>query len=445
VRSGVAWQLWFGSVVLPLIQLGACSPPREYAEPQGGDRTEEQGGSAGEGVMSNSDAGGGGALSEPDGEGGAAPGAGGTTAVPSTTGGSVNWNQGGSSSGGAQTGGRGNNSAGAAGRVGCMPPPSPQNGSVQASGEVGAEAVYECSVGFTLDGSSKRLCQADGTWTGAAPTCEPLDCGALPASPHAKYDVPCSTYACTATAGCESGYGSTTYPIFTCTKAGTWDGLTPVCTPCRIEAEDDTLAYWLLEDSSGQSFRDSGPNQLNGVLGATTAAETSDPTWTTKGRFGSGLLFDRGKEQFLRVNRGVSFGGNQFTIEVWVRPGPGISEVLRSNAVILKLDVPSKIEWQISNGTSWTTSSVAAEVRADTWHTIALTYDGAAMRTYMDSGQFSESVSASVTLPTPTEFYLGGQGNFLNGTLGPVRMSSTAHTRDKIAADANAGRRCTPP
>ena len=444
MRSRVAWQLWLSWIVLPLVQLGACAPAREYAEPESGDPAGDEG-SAGEGAIPNVDAGEAGALGESVSKGGAAPGSGGTTGVHGNSGGTVNWSQGGIATGGFQTGGRASNSGGAPGRVSCPLPPSPQNGSVQASGDVGSDAVYECSVGYKLSGPPKRACQTDGTWSGAAPTCEPLNCGALPTAPYVKYDVPCSTYACTATAGCESGYGSTAYPIFTCTKAGTWDGLLPTCTPCRVEAESDTLAYWLLEDGSGQSFRDSGPNQLNGVLGATTSAETSDPTWTTKGRFGSGLAFDRAKNQFLRVNRGISFSSGQFTIEVWVRPSAGISEVLRSNAVILKLDVPSKIEWQISNGTTWTTVSVTADVRADTWHTVALTYDGAAMRTYMDSGQFTESMSASVTLPAPTEFYLGGQGDFLNGTLGPIRISSTAHSRDKITTDANAGRRCTPP
>ena len=36
----------------------------------------------------------------------------------------------------------------------------------------GAVASYECSEAFQLEGVETRECQADGTWTGAAPTCQ---------------------------------------------------------------------------------------------------------------------------------------------------------------------------------------------------------------------------------------------------------------------------------
>ena len=36
----------------------------------------------------------------------------------------------------------------------------------------GTTAKYACDDGFRLIGSSKRLCQRDGSWAGRAPTCE---------------------------------------------------------------------------------------------------------------------------------------------------------------------------------------------------------------------------------------------------------------------------------
>ena len=48
----------------------------------------------------------------------------------------------------------------------------PENGSVDDGGNLpGTIAKYTCYYGFRLVGSSKRLCQKYGSWTGEAPIC----------------------------------------------------------------------------------------------------------------------------------------------------------------------------------------------------------------------------------------------------------------------------------
>ena len=37
---------------------------------------------------------------------------------------------------------------------------------------VGATATYTCDTGYTLNGNNTRTCQASGTWSGTAPTCD---------------------------------------------------------------------------------------------------------------------------------------------------------------------------------------------------------------------------------------------------------------------------------
>ena len=427
MRTRVAGYLPLFATLLPIVQFGACSTVRDYKE---GGAGEQERGSAGDRSMPDVQGGEGGAFVEPSGEGGKLPGTGGTTST-SSSGGTLGSNQGGRSSGGVPASGGVSSAGGSAAQVSCAPPPSPAEGSVRISGAgVGAQATYACGAGRRLSGVATRECQADGTWSGVTPTCPLLDCGQPMLGPHVSFSASCTTYACDGKFSCETGYAFNAEANRTCGKDGTW-GTTPECVSCRLQVESDTLALWELEDGTGQPFKDSGPNKLNGTLGATTSTETSDPTWTTEGRFGAGVNFERASSQFLRVNKGVALG-NQFTVEAWVRPKAGVSEVLSSNAVTLTLEAPSRVRWQIHDGTQWISYSAQDDLTADTWHHVALTWDGEKVAAYRDGSQIYLPTTRPATLPVPTEFYLGGQVDFFDGTLGPVRISSTAHSQPKI-------------
>ena len=429
MRTRVPGYLPLLATLLPFTQFGACSTVRDYAEGSAG---EQERGSAGDDSMPQVSGGEAGAFVTPTGAGGASPGAGGTTSIPASSGGTLGSNQGGKSSGGLPSSGGVNSAGGSTAQVSCPPPPSPAEGSVRVSGTgVGAQATYECGVGHSLSGVATRICQANGTWSGTIPTCPLLNCDPPMLGPHASFSASCTAYGCAGKFSCEAGYAFNAEAARTCGKDGTW-GTTPECISCRLQPESDTLALWELEDGTGQTFRDSGPNKLNGTLGATTSAETADPTWTTEGRFGAGLNFERANSQFLRVNKGVALGTNQFTVELWVRPKTGISEVFSSNAVTLTLEVPSRVKWQIHDGTQWISYSAEDNLTADSWHHIAITYDGENIAAYRDGSQIYLPKILRVTLPVPTEFYLGGQVAFFDGTLGPVRISSTAHSQPKI-------------
>ena len=57
--------------------------------------------------------------------------------------------------------------------VDCGQLPSPANGVVSLSGTVfDSTASYSCNTGFNVVGNTPRTCQADGQWSGMAPTCE---------------------------------------------------------------------------------------------------------------------------------------------------------------------------------------------------------------------------------------------------------------------------------
>ena len=55
----------------------------------------------------------------------------------------------------------------------CRHPGNIPNGTVHVFGyTLGKRISYSCDVGYTLNGSSWRRCQSNGTWSGLKPTCE---------------------------------------------------------------------------------------------------------------------------------------------------------------------------------------------------------------------------------------------------------------------------------
>ena len=57
--------------------------------------------------------------------------------------------------------------------VTCPVPSAPANGQVSQSGNrFGDVVTFKCNVGYNLNGSETRTCQADGFWSGKQPSCE---------------------------------------------------------------------------------------------------------------------------------------------------------------------------------------------------------------------------------------------------------------------------------
>jgi hypothetical protein len=110
------------------------------------------------------------------------------------------------------------------GRMGCVPElVAPENGNVDRTmGVEGDVATYSCDDGFVLTGnggSSTRICQASGAWTGSPPTCEPV---VAPCTPNPCLNGgTCTEMGDSFTCDCEgTGYsGSTCTTPIVCTGA----------------------------------------------------------------------------------------------------------------------------------------------------------------------------------------------------------------------------------
>ena len=72
---------------------------------------------------------------------------------------------------------------------------SPSNGQVTLSGiRTNDYATYSCSAGYTLSGTSRQICQNDGTWSGSQPHCDAVDCGLLTAPSNGDVSASSTTF-----------------------------------------------------------------------------------------------------------------------------------------------------------------------------------------------------------------------------------------------------------
>jgi hypothetical protein len=140
---------------------------------------------------------------------------------------------GGSGFGGTGTGGSGGTGgSNSTTMVDCGQPEAPQSGAVSApSTKLGATASYVCSPGFGLAGTATRTCRADGTWSGTVPNCVAVDCGEPSVPAKGSISLSAGTvYQSVATYACLAGYNVSGAKQRTCQADGTWSGASPTCT-----------------------------------------------------------------------------------------------------------------------------------------------------------------------------------------------------------------------
>lgn len=123
-----------------------------------------------------------------------------------------------------------------AARVTCPTLVTPENGSVdRTTGSFGDVATYACDSGYLPSSVTMRTCQADGTWSGVAPTCVRGGCAPILVAPaHGSVDRTTGMAGDVATYSCDVGYALVGDSTRTCGDDGSWSGTAPTCAgvPC---------------------------------------------------------------------------------------------------------------------------------------------------------------------------------------------------------------------
>ena len=91
----------------------------------------------------------------------------------------------------------------------CSPLTAPANGSMTCTGDqvTNETCTFECDLGYSVEGTAMRVCQADHQWTGVSASCAPKQCPQLEPPDNAAFAGSCDRdYATTCQLVCDRGY-----------------------------------------------------------------------------------------------------------------------------------------------------------------------------------------------------------------------------------------------
>jgi len=197
------------------------------------------------------------------------------------------------------------------------------------------------------------------------------------------------------------------------------------------------VAAYGFNEGTGVQTHDSSGQGNNGTL--------SNATWTATGKFGSALSFN-GTSAWVTIADAASLHlTTGMTIEAWVNPTSGTGW----RSAILK-EAGSGLAWSLytsNNGSrpagyAHVSSDVAvtgtAAVPLSTWTHLAITYDGTALKMYVN-GTLVRTTALSGAMATSTSaLRIGGNsiwGEYFRGLIDEVRVYNRALSAAEIQTD----------
>jgi hypothetical protein len=219
-----------------------------------------------------------------------------------------------------------------------------------------------------------------------------------------------------------------------------------VANPAPSAADPGLVGEWRFDEAGGQAALDSGPHGLDGQLGTSPGIDAADPE-RTPGLSGGALRF--GGNSLVRLPDDASeLKLKTFTIEAVVRApsSPGNYRYLvsrgsygcESGSYGLYTGAVGGIAIYVFDGSRYVVSAVArpSDVWDGGWHHVAGTFDGRALRIYVDGRPVGEALDAPLAIDyartgTSAAFgrYVGTCNLPFEGDLDLVRLLSDTPPR----------------
>ena len=192
-------------------------------------------------------------------------------------------------------------------------------------------------------------------------------------------------------------------------------------------------------------FNEGAGVQTKDASGQGNTGTLSNATWNTAGKYGSALSFN-GTSAWVTIADTASLNlTTGMTLEAWVRPTSGSGW----RSAILK-EAPNSLAWALytaNNGSrpvgyAHVNSDVAAAgtsaVPLNAWTHLALTFDGAALRLYMNGTLVSTTALNGAMATSTNALRIGGNsvwGEYFKGLIDEVRIYNRALAAAEIQVD----------
>jgi len=203
--------------------------------------------------------------------------------------------------------------------------------------------------------------------------------------------------------------------------------------PKLLAQENGLVAYWALDENSGNTATDSA--------GSNTGTLLNGPTWTT-GQYNSALSFD-GTDDYVDLGTGNFNLTDSLTVSAWVNvssANSGYATIIGRGQYLypfwLQLDIENKIRFGIRT-TSANYLTTDTRLNTGQWYHLAATYQNGERIIYIN-GQPSKSdtLTGALYQKSGEKTLLGNTPNstaYFNGTIDDVRIYNRALSAQEIS------------
>ena len=193
-------------------------------------------------------------------------------------------------------------------------------------------------------------------------------------------------------------------------------------------------------------FSEGSGTTATDVSGNLNTGTVSGATWTAAGKYGSALIFD-GVNDRVTVPDAPSLDlTTALTLEAWVYPtGAGgwrtvlLKEMPNALAYVLYQGYGARMSGAVTIGGTQRKITTPSTLPVNTWTHLAMTYDGATLRLFVNAVEVSSLAAPGAVMSTANPLSIGGNSVWNNewfaGRLDEIRIYNRALTPAQIQTD----------